>query len=907
MLGTLALVLVATCTALCYGAGPGILLGRPTDTSIAMSLLCEVPTRVRVEYWADGEFGSHWTGDVTIATDEPAVIELVELNPDSSYAYKLWTSPDESEPHTIAAEGQFHTQRAVGSTFVFAVHADPHLDDSTDPALYRQTLANTLADAPDFLIDLGDTFMSDKLQRIDPSTIEDRVRLLRTQYERLGHSVPTYLVLGNHEGEAARHLDGTGENLAVWGTLLRKTFFPNPSADAFYTGDETDYAFVGQRESVYAWTWGDALFVVLDPYWHTDERETREVGNWSRTLGADQFRWLADTLRGSDAAYKFVFTHQLVGGIGQAGRGGVEAVPYYEMGGLNADGSWGFDENRPGWEMPLHQLFVNTGVSVVFHGHDHFYAKQELDGVTYQLAPQPGFADRSSTVESGRDGYHDGVLLPASGHLRVTVAAEAASVEYVRAATPDMHASWTNATVADSYTVLPYREPVKASFPGSIILGRPTDRSITINLLSEEELEVWVELETARGAFEAYGAAVTVVQGIPAELEVNGLAPDSDGTYRIRFRRPDERISLVTEPETFHTQRARGQGFTFTIQADSHLGTLKHCEPALYAQTLRNVAADSPDFHIDLGDTFRATHLKEVTPETVARTDIDQRAYFDLVARSAPLFLVLGNHEGEAGWLNDGTADNMAIWATNSRKLYYPNPEPNEFYTGNDDQMAYVGLLENYYAWEWGDALFAVLDPWRYTTGPFDSDDPGHGPGDLWSYTLGDAQYRWLDDTLRQSESIFKFVFAHHVIGSCRGAARWAEYFEWGGHDRNGTWAFDARRPGWALPVHDLFVDTGVTIFFQGHDHLFAQEELDGVIYQTVPMPGDTTTSVGAANAASYPSATLLPNSGHLRVSVSADQVIVEYVRAWLPEAEAEDHMNGETAWRYVVKAPTLE
>ena len=31
----------------------------------------------------------------------------------------------------------------------------------------------------------------------------------------------------------------------------------------------------------------------------------------------------------------------------------------------------------------------------------------------------------------------------------------------------------------------------------------------------------------------------------------------------------------------------------------------------------------------------------------------------------------------------------------------------------------------------------------------------------------------------------------------------------------------------------------GVTIFFQGHDHLYALQERDGIVYQEVPMPAD--------------------------------------------------------------------
>ena len=41
----------------------------------------------------------------------------------------------------------------------------------------------------------------------------------------------------------------------------------------------------GPLQNYYAWEWGDAMFVVLDPFWYAQEtREQRD--NWKRSLGA---------------------------------------------------------------------------------------------------------------------------------------------------------------------------------------------------------------------------------------------------------------------------------------------------------------------------------------------------------------------------------------------------------------------------------------------------------------------------------------------------------------------------------------------------------------------------------------------------------------------------------------------
>jgi hypothetical protein len=170
-------------------------------------------------------------------------------------------------------------------------------------------------------------------------------------------------------------------------------------------------------------------------------------------------------------------------------------------------------------------------------------------------------------------------------------------------------------------------------------------------------------------------------------------------------------------------------------------------------------------------------------------------------------------------------------------------------------------------------------------------------------WSLGIQQYTWLRNTLENSNAKYKFVFAHHTRGEGRGGITTARYFEWGGYEADGTtWGFSGKRPGWAKPIHQLFVDNGVNIFFQGHDHLFAHEILDGVIYQEVPMPSDSTYKIGMlANAGAYVSDTM-DGSGHLRVSVSQSCVKVDYIRSYLPADTLNGiHHNREVAFSYSI------
>jgi Calcineurin-like phosphoesterase len=276
----------------------------------------------------------------------------------------------------------------------------------------------------------------------------------RYYFGTIAHTAPLFLVLGNHDGESGRWLDGTADNMAVWSNAQRKRYFPNPVPDAFYTGNATKDAHAGLLADYYAWEWGDALFVVLDPFWFTQRQ--RGGDNWGSTLGREQYDWLAATLAKSRAKFRFVFLHHLVGGLGKEARGGVEAAPLYEWGGHDPDGRDVFKDKRPGWPMPIHELLVKNRVNLVFHGHDHLFVKQELDGIVYQEVPQPGHPRYDNTRSAEGYGYKSGTLLGSSGHLRVRVDAAKATVEYVRAFLPaDETSARKNASIADAYEVRP--------------------------------------------------------------------------------------------------------------------------------------------------------------------------------------------------------------------------------------------------------------------------------------------------------------------------------------------------------------------------------------------------------------------------------------------------------------------
>lgn len=422
------------------------------------------------------------------------------------------------------------------------------------------------------------------------------------------------------------------------------------------------------------------------------------------------------------------------------------------------------------------------------------------------------------------------------------------------------------------------------------ILGRPTDQSMTISALFSQVVEVKFELGTTPDQFPVSTPLFTSLPETPVVTDLQPLQPNTRYYYRTVYRKAGATNFTFGPTRNFHTQRAPGERFTFTLEADEHLYDKKGIE-SLYQICLANQARDSADFMLSLGDTFGDDHTPlETTSEDMRKLHLDYRQYLGQLCHSSPFLFCLGNHEGESGyWLDQTPPNNIAVYGTNWRKFYYPNPYPNEFYSGNSTQEDYgIGYPENYYAFTWGDALFVILDVYR----DCDVDEKPKN----WDWTLGETQYQWLKTTLETSTSKHKFVFAHHNRGQGRGGIVPALGCEWGGYGNNGNgaWEFDQMRPGWAMPIHQLMVANGVNIFFQGHDHLYAWEQMDGLVYLEVPMPSDTSYEIGVlANADAYTDLTL-DGSGHLRVTVDATCVTVDYVAAYLPQDTLGTHKNRE-------------
>ena len=169
------------------------------------------------------------TPTANLRANEPHLFELTGLAPDAGYSYRLRFRIQGNGEFLDSAPGDFRTQRARGSEFTFAIQADSHMGAMTrhqkwcptcgrelaDDVTFANTMINLVKYNPDFVVDLGDTFMTSQnfgnglfeIQNRQPGApireidVVGDFLLLRGYQGQSAYTVPLFLLLGNHDTE----------------------------------------------------------------------------------------------------------------------------------------------------------------------------------------------------------------------------------------------------------------------------------------------------------------------------------------------------------------------------------------------------------------------------------------------------------------------------------------------------------------------------------------------------------------------------------------------------------------------------------------------------------------------------------------------------------------------------------
>jgi 3',5'-cyclic AMP phosphodiesterase CpdA len=194
-------------------------------------------------------------------------------------------------------------------------------DNRTGDDIYKQVVSLMMERKPDFIVNTGDMIAT-------PGHTEQWAKFWEMSKPI---TAPYFLTVGNHDAHPKV-------------LFSEKTY----KAQVDLPGNELYYSFVA----------GNSLFVVLDSY--IDDQEKKITG--------EQLAWLEGVLGKAVQKHKFVFLHH----------------PLFTEPGKGHHSGDSLDK-YPKERDRLEALFVKSKVDAIFAGHEHFYQRKTVDGITHVI------------------------------------------------------------------------------------------------------------------------------------------------------------------------------------------------------------------------------------------------------------------------------------------------------------------------------------------------------------------------------------------------------------------------------------------------------------------------------------------------------------------------------------------
>jgi len=398
-------------------------------------------------------------------------------------------------------------------------------------------------------------------------------------------------------------------------------------------------------------------------------------------------------------------------------------------------------------------------------------------------------------------------------------------------------------------------------------VGVVTQNSATVNVAAADQpLQVFLRFRQMEAG--SSGADWQLVEAREISLLrgenfiLPDLLPDTGYVFEVRDAafpdQQDDDAPLLGQGR-FVTQRSQAADFSFALISDAHISILNEDS---YRMGILRLVADtaleySPELVLLLGDNIQTVGSGHagypLGQEHPYLFNLLHRMALGSLPANSATYTVLGNWEGENGW----HPEINRAWARDARLNLLPS-------TDQDSYPESGSRYGDYYALTWGDALFVVLNAAGYTG--IDHGLDFYAPGKPDDWTLGADQLAWLEQTLENSQARWKFLFSHHTIGGQAGDAA---------NSRYGRGAGQAAQVGEQAAIHAMMLKYGVSAFFLGHDHVYADMTVDGIHYTVVGSAG-APWKFGTAETG-YTD--YRPESGFVLVTVKGDTAEVSFIR----------------------------
>ena len=259
----------------------------------------------------------------------------------------------------------------------------------------------------------------------------------------------------------------------------------------------------------------------------------------------------------------------------------------------------------------------------------------------------------------------------------------------------------------------------------------PTSSSLWMYVARDQKVEAVYSKKSGgdeqRAAFAEIENPAGKIEGAIYKLIIDGLKPDTRYQYRVEIdgqASPDHAGSFKTAPP-------KDVPVKFRVAVTS---CMKHGQPQDSWTLLLN---EKPDMHVTLGDT---QYSDTTNPSVQWRHHLRYRAVpqFAAVNRNMPTYAMWDDHDYGPN-NSDGTAkgkeNSLAGWGQ-----IWANPPQ-----GTEDTPG------AFYRYNWGDVEFFVVDGRYYRS-------PGKAKDDDSKRMLGDEQFAWLIEGLKNSKAKFKVI-----------------------------------------------------------------------------------------------------------------------------------------------------
>ena len=407
-------------------------LSCPTETSIRVTALTDAqPTDAAIDVREKGH--PDWERrDSKLHIDPFSLLNwtVQNLSPATQYEYRVLLKSGTDSAFAEASRGTFRTQRKGPSSYRALLMTDPHTGSfppGSWPVLtLDRVVQNASAAQAEFVLDLGDNVAwpgSREYPQRDASGATNAYARYRRQIAPLSKNSPFFAIVGNWNGESGKFPETSIATVAT----VRRALLPNPNHLTYAQGGS-------EHEDYYAFSWGDALYVMLNVQTYSRPSapdrlpslmaDVNRIEEW--TLGDQQMAWFEATLQKASERFRFVCMHHPA-----AGNAGDELNTLYGRGGGRA---WNLGE-----QARIHRLMKQHKVQIFFYGHDHVFVDDVVDGIHYTLPGSCGAPWKFTKEETGYARFW-----PDSGHAQLDITPEKATVTFYNLENKILHSFSVN-------------------------------------------------------------------------------------------------------------------------------------------------------------------------------------------------------------------------------------------------------------------------------------------------------------------------------------------------------------------------------------------------------------------------------------------------------------------------------